>query len=253
MKEFTAHTACLSLEEIQNYAKDRLDEAARFRVENHLLDCALCRAALDSYTANPDETLGADLALLQQQIQNAAHPKMVTMKKDRFNYVAAAVVLLVLTGAAAVYWQHTRYDRLYASVFSAPKAGEVIALRSENGVQGVADQDLQQALNHYDACDFAEASPFFDTYLKRHPDDFQAGLYAGIASLSGGYPEKAIEQLTAVSINDPKLFDEANWYLALAFLKQKNLTEAKAILENLSQQAEPIFAGKAKGVLERLE
>jgi len=253
MKQFTTHTACLSLEEIQNYAKDRLDEAARFRVENHLLDCTLCRAALDGYLANPDETLGADLALLQQQIQNAAHPKMVTMKKNRFNSVAAAVTLLVLAGAATAYWKYTRYDRIYASVFSAPKASDIIALRSENGIEGITDQDLQQALNRYEACDFAEASQFFDNYLKRYPDDFQAGLYAGITSLNGGYPEKAVEQLTAVSINDLKLFDEANWYLALAFLKQKNLTEVRAILENLSQQAEPVFADKAKELLERLE
>jgi|APTNR8051073442_1049403.scaffolds.fasta_scaffold02390_6 tetratricopeptide (TPR) repeat protein len=252
MKELTAHTACLSLEEIQHYAKDRLDEAARFRVENHLLDCALCRAALDSYMANPDETLGADVALLQQQIQSAVRPKIITMKRNRFNSVAAAVALLVLAGAAAAYWQHTRYDRLYASVFSAPKANEVIAMRSENGVQK-ADPDLQEALDWYKAGDFAAASQSFDRYLQGHPDDFQAGLYAGIAALSGGYPEKAIEQLTAVSINDPQLFDEANWYLALAFLKQKKLADAKAILENLVQQAEPVFAGKAKGLLERLE
>jgi len=252
MKEFTVHTACLNLEEIQNYAKDRLDEAARFRVENHLLDCALCRAALESYVAGPDETIGADVALLQQQIQNAAHPKIATMQKNRFNYVAAAIALLVLAGAAAAYWQHTRYDRLYASVFSAPKASDVIALRSENGVMR-ADPEFKQALDHYEAGDFAAASLSFDSYLQRHPDDFQAGLYAGIASLDGGFPEKAVEQLTAVSINDSKLFDEANWYLALAFLKQKKLADAKAILENLSKQAEPVFAEKAKGLLERIE
>ncbi len=252
MKELTAHTACLSLEEIQNYAKDRLDEATRFRVENHLLDCALCRAALDSYLANRDETLGADLALLQQQIGQYKHPKLAAMPKKRINYVAAAAVLLVLTAAAAAYWQHTRYDRLYASVFSAPKASEVIAMRGENGVQE-ADPDLLQALDWYEAGDFAAASQSFDRYLQRQPGDFQAGLYAGIASLNGGYPEKAAEQLTAVSINDPKLFDEANWYLALAFLKQKKLPDAKAILENLAQRAEPVFAGKAKELLERLE
>lgn len=252
MKQFTEHTACLSLEDIQNYAKDRLGEAARFRVENHLLDCALCRAALDSYLANPDETLGADVALLQQQIGQYKHPKLVAMPRKRINYVAAAVVLLVLTGAAAAYWQHTRYDRLYASVFSAPKASEVIAMRGENGVQK-NDPDLQQALDWYETGDFTAASQAFDRYLQRHPDDFQAELYAGIASLNGGYPEKAVEQLTAVSINDLKLFEEANWYLALAFLKQKKLADAKAILENLSQQAEPVFAGKAKELLERLE
>jgi len=252
MKELTAHTACLSLEEIQNYAKGRLDEVARFRVENHLLDCPLCRAALDSYMANPDETLGADVALLQQQIQNTAHPKMVTMQKNRFNYVAAAIVLLVLAGAATAYWKYTRYDRLYASFFNAPKAGDAIALQGENGTPDV-DPSLNQAISFYDAGDYAAAIPFFENYLQRHPDDFQAGLYAGIAALNGGYPEKAVEQLTAVSINDPKLFDEANWYLALAFLKQKKPADAKAILENLSQQAEPVFAEKAKGVLERLE
>ncbi|NUO00993.1 MAG: tetratricopeptide repeat protein [Saprospiraceae bacterium] len=252
MKELTAPTVCLSLEEIQHYAKDRLDEAARFRVENHLLDCALCRAALDAYMANPDETLGADLALLQQQIQKAVPPKKKQMQKIKFNYAAAAVILIIMTAAAVVYWQHTRYDRLYAAFFSAPKAGDVIALRSEQGTPGAAPT-FDQAINYYDAGDFSAAIPYFDAYLKGHPDDFQAGLYAGIALLNGGDPEKAIEWLTTASINDPKLFDEANWYLALAFLKQKNPAEAVKILENLSQRAEPVFAGKAKALLERLE
>ncbi len=252
MKEILENTTCLSLEEIQNYAKGRLDEAARFRVESHVLDCVLCRAALESYLANPDETVGADLALLQQQIANRTTPQVTLMQKSRFNYVAAAIVLLLLAIAAIVYWQHTRYDRLYVAFFTAPDADASILLRGELG-SPAADPEYLAAMKWYKTGDYAAATPHFDNYLARHPDDFQTRLYAGITVLNSGYPEKAVEELTTVSINDPTLFDEASWYLALAFLKQKNPDEAVAILKNLSERAEPVFAAKAKQLLERME
>jgi len=254
MKNMLENRSCLTLTDIENYAADHLEAAARFEVEDHLLDCALCRAALESYVEAPDATAGADVALLQQQIQHYKNPKITIMQKSNFNYAAAAIAALVLTAAAAAYWQHTRYDRLYAQFFTAPQSDNYLALRGEGDIETApVNAEYAMAMQFYEQGDYAAGLPHFERYLEQSPEDAQATLYAGIASLNGGYPEKAADWLLTASINDPKLFDEANWYLALALLKQQNPASAKDILENLAQNAEPTYAQQAKALLDKVQ
>ena len=64
MKTLFKFSSHLTFEEIQNYVSNKLDAEARFRVENHLLDCSLCNEAVEGFQNS--RTFGEDKKALKK-------------------------------------------------------------------------------------------------------------------------------------------------------------------------------------------
>ena len=45
---------CLDENDIRLYLSGEVDQSARYRIENHLLDCPLCEEAVEGYAAEYD-------------------------------------------------------------------------------------------------------------------------------------------------------------------------------------------------------
>ena len=102
-----------------------------------------------------------------------------------------------------------------------------------------------EAIKNYRAENYEVAITKFDSFLKDNPDNKEALLAKGCALLKLNKTDLAIQ--TFQQINNSKT---ANWYLALSYLKNDEVTKAQPILEGLLDNKK--YGAKAKAILRDL-
>ncbi len=252
MKGLFKGMSCLTQQEIVAYLKEDLSDTARYEVESHLLDCPLCNAAVEAYAnnyENAEAELEADLAdLTQKDPLSVSNSAVSTSPYLTFNRVMALIVILLTIAATFMYYQHTRQGKWFADFFE-PAPTRQLTLRGE--AETVPDA-LKTAMTFYKKEQFVKSIPHFEEYLSLNKGDFEAMYYAGIAELASQQYAEAIDHLHRVSINDPDLYEAANWYLALAYLQINEGTEAKRILKALSERPKHDYQEEATALYKQL-
>lgn len=146
-------------------------------------------------------------------------------KKTRtiLRWSMAATIALAL--GAAVYLVATSRNisatELYASYYE-PYAEEI------NVRNGDATTLANQASQLYKEGKYDAALPEFMKVLEAEPANAEVQLAIGISQLELNRFEKATQTFSAVT--NPLYKDQAQWYLAMTFLKQSDLGSAKTVL-----------------------
>jgi tetratricopeptide (TPR) repeat protein len=78
-------------------------------------------------------------------------------------------------------------------------------------------------------------------------------IYRANALLGKGETQQAIEEYQTLLDNDTKFKNMTRWYLALAYLKNKEAEKAKPLLDEISKTTNGIYSKKAKRLLKKLE
>lgn len=121
-----------------------------------------------------------------------------------------------------------------------------IAIDKYGEVEGT---QLFTALTLYDNGAFDQASKAFNAL---HLQNDTLYLYQANALLKADKATEAIavlDRIAPTSVNK----NEAKWYLAMAYLKLKNIDKTKEILRGLSTEGNKGYQAKSKDLLERLE
>ncbi len=140
---------------------------------------------------------------------------------------AAAIALAV----GALIYMLTTYQNmsnvdLYASYYQ-PYAEE-ITVRDAGAVT-----QISQAIQLYKDKKYQEALPVFKQLLIAEPDNAELQLVIGICQLELDNFDKASQ--TFSSVTNPLYKDQAQWYLAMTFLKQSDLGSASTILDSIQE------------------
>ncbi|MEM1318755.1 MAG: zf-HC2 domain-containing protein [Bacteroidota bacterium] len=252
MKKILAPSKCLSAETLQAYLKEELDEEQRYEVENHLLDCPLCSAAVEGFAQHYDFEADAQLAELQAARPRAEVAPVVQLPRRRpwLNRIAAAMLLLIVASAALLYWQSQSNERLYRAYYERPGGELLAALRSA----GASEQgDFARAIALFNEERYIESLPYFEAYLSEGVEDAAAQFYAGVAHLEAGQPAAATNYLKTARINSDQFYEEASWYLILTKVRMEEREEAKALLKELLKYEEGYYQKQAEGLLEQLK
>jgi tetratricopeptide (TPR) repeat protein len=85
--------------------------------------------------------------------------------------------------------------------------------------------------NAYKNKDYTASIDLADSVLKELPNDAEILLIKGICLMEKGKPNKGIAVFK--SISNELYQDEANWYIAMAYLKQNKIEEAKPYLQKI--------------------
>jgi len=113
------------------------------------------------------------------------------------------------------------------------------------------DSPLSQGMIFYKTEKYLEAIKQYDNHLSRHPDDSEVQLFKAVAYLFKGDLDVAIAQLKQlVEIDDSFINSHSNWYLSLAYLKNKQPSKAKVLLNQLKE--DNYYAQQAQKLLEQL-
>lgn len=245
-------TNCLSPVELDNYLQGNLDQAALFRVEDHLLDCELCAAAVDGFSSSEDWATELNIAqqLDFEQMQKS-ETKVVQMPLIRRLIAIAAMVGLPLI-AGMLYWNTQQNQRLFSEHYAYYESDVTVTTRGDAAEQIELEEQLKLALEAYENNDFATSQAIFESLMRKNKEDVVATFYAGLSSLEENQLEKAIDYLEIVRFNSTEYYDAATWYLALTHLKLEKEQETKDLLGDLSSTKDPFYAKRARTLLGEL-
>ncbi|MBC7776740.1 MAG: tetratricopeptide repeat protein [Phycisphaerae bacterium] len=201
------------------------------------------------------ELMGLGKQLLQTQtatpeMSAKVNPEMVARRfsMPRWVYAAAAMLLLLLL-AWPIYQRYIGPENTYASAevlftehFSAPAAPTV---RDAGRIPWKEAYDQKR----YPEAIAALEQLLADTsYLRRS----EAQLYLGIAHLSAAQPQQAINDFQQISPNNGE-WEDAQWFMALAYLKLNDTVKAKGLLKDIADEASHPWRSKAEEILKKLK
>ncbi|MEJ0029127.1 MAG: hypothetical protein WDO15_01580 [Bacteroidota bacterium] len=119
-------------------------------------------------------------------------------------------------------------------------------------VRGSTDQLLSEGMNAYNQKDYKKASDVLYRYVNANPSDLNAQFYLGISSIEAGKAGEGIRYLDNVIEARGMLVEQAQWYLALAYLKEGDLTSCQRELKEIDVQGHD-YRERAERLLEDLK
>ena len=192
---------------------------------------------------------------------NKPHLSLPTLRGSRGWLAAASIAVL----GVAVYWiafknNDNTPEKLLAAYYEPKintwtkslrdieerKKQRQLAIEKYGEVEGT---QLFNALTLYDNGAFEQASKAFNAL---HLQNDTLYLYQANALIKADKATEAIavlDRISPTSLNHK----EAQWYLAMAYLKLKNIEKTKDILRGLSTEGNKGYQAKSKDLLKRLE
>ncbi|MBL4708771.1 MAG: tetratricopeptide repeat protein [Flavobacteriales bacterium] len=180
--------------------------------------------------------LKAEIRDIHQKMDTSA--KTSRLIKFRRMGIAASVLFIVGLGLYAQQFSNQKlYDDAYTPV------GDYITNMDKD------ISEMEEAMKFFDQQQFDRASELFNGIYATTGDQV-ALFYAGHSHYQAGRLDQAIESLNEVSNNYQA---EAQWYVALAYLKLENVDNAistlSSLIKNNKDEAFVLKAKKLKGEL----
>jgi len=138
-------------------------------------------------------------------------------------------------------------DQIFASYFE-----PYPSLFEQKGNVSSEEQGIILAMKAYTDQDFSRAVRIFKMHLSAsNSENSLASFYYGIALLADNQKEKArdvlLELKQSSSANNLLPQEPLQWYLALAYLKNNNVNQARPLLEWVATQKKKSFKQKEAG------
>ena len=265
---------CLTREELHHHLHGTpTDDAERFRVENHLLDCPLCRDAVAGYQRTGQRQLpttphrGGHYALPPATGRPAG--RVVALRRPKILALAASVLLLLGVGAYFLTFDPTRTQQdalaemsdaeMTATYFSSGGNLGVVDVRGEMArIQTELPDGLKTAIDRIRDVNHTETLTVVRDYMTAQEIDHDAPTvtyYAGLAAYQAKEQDVANRLFrTVLALDSSRYREPATWFLALSLMKQGQFAECRTFLVQLRDGAEnPRYRTRATELLRQME
>lgn len=162
---------------------------------------------------------------------------------------AAVFSILVIVGCIALFnGRNLSSDEIMNRYYKTyePATGQRSALSETN-------TDFTLALEFYNTHDYAKAAVLFNKVVESNPKDMQSTLLNGISNFENNkYPEAKRSLGNVISDNDNLYVDQAEWYLALCYVKTDERDKAIQQLEMIRKEG-GFYRNDAKKILRKLK
>lgn len=165
----------------------------------------------------------------------------VPLEKKNFKWIAIAasfIGIVLISTFSIYYFSEKSSSNLYAEYFQ-PYPNEVAPV-----VRG--QKENSDAFYAYEIEEYELSAQLFENISEDY-----ALLYGGISNLEIDQTQKAIEQFNDLILQNSKYQETAEWYLALAYLKNKDQQKSKEILNKIVENQQE-FSNQAEKLLENL-
>ena len=170
-------------------------------------------------------------------------------KKPAYLNYAAVIAVLVLIGSITMFSGKTlSSDKImnrYYKVYEPPTG--------QRSVQSGTNADFTLALELYNTHDYEKAAILFNKVVESNPKDMQSTLLNGIANFENNkYPEAKRSFGNVINDNNNLYIDQAQWYLALCYVKTDEREKAIQQLEIIKKEG-GIYRNDAKKIIRKLK
>lgn len=162
---------------------------------------------------------------------------------------AAVIAVLVLLGSSVYLFNRPLIstDELMDQL-NKPYEG-ITASRS---VEADQVDNFKTGLDYYNIHDYRTAAEFFSKVLEANPGDMGSEMLFGISNFNNTNYPVAEQSFNKVITNNENLFiEDAQWYLALCYIKTKELKKAEKQLD-LIKNSESIHRKDAAKLIRSL-
>jgi hypothetical protein len=156
---------------------------------------------------------------VQQWESEYSHPEKRKIPLQRILAIAASIVLV---GIIAINLLKPAGSGLYDEYYS--PYPDMLSTRSIN------DAEINRAMEAYNSGSYAESADLLEAI---ESSDALVLLYLGIARMESNKLEEAVNTLLPLS-TDERVGQQAQWYLALTYLKQGSEEAAKSVLRKIA-------------------
>ncbi len=236
---------------IEQYLEGKLSPTERLAFEERVSNEAIFseEVALQRQIRQGLRSVGRSRILAQlEEVEtrmSAYHPptQIIALNervRQRFYWAAAAVIVLLIP----IYLflkSHPTHEKLFATYF-VPYAPTV----SQTSTQ----EPLSRALNLYRQKNYAQALPIFEEITGILPDSVL--FYKANVLLQLEKPADAISTLQKIDTHSA-FYEEAQWYLALAFLQNDQMAESKETLRRIHEQESHPYQHQATTLLKEIQ
>lgn len=241
-------------EQIKKYLANELSPQERNAFEQEMESDPFLLEAIDGLTlSNPSWSM-PDLNLKEIELNAGIDAQLNKPKKGKilampfFRYAAAACIVGVL---ALVSWR----------LFLAPKALDEQTIYAayfhplthpDGVVRGAQSKsDEMTAIQAYENEDYFSAIKYYEKLVNNNPINVKNNLFLGVSYLATNQPKKAIEVLSKIADSEEYHADIV-WYLALSYLKNKDLQQAQSAFASLAKE-ENYYQAQSVEILNKLD
>lgn len=193
------------------------------------------------------DELKADLEATEAAIsETGSGVKIISFKKI---IMAAAAVILLLVGVWSLLQNNPSQNstELYAQYYE-PFDNVILPVNRSN-LNVPKENILQQAFISYENGAYAEAEKLFSQLSDSPAFTPDIQFYQSLVLLENGKNNEAQAILEKLILQSDFQFQkQAEWYLALAYLKVDNREKTDILLEKISKDAGHPFGKEAKGL-----
>ena len=147
---------------------------------------------------------------------------------------AVAVIVYLLAPGPDLYKEFAQHQPIQLTEKSSDQAELITAIE-----------------NNFNSGNYVEALESADLLLAQQSDDLQVQVVKSICLIESNQTQDARELLQPIAEGSSAFKAEAQWYLALSWLKEKNKEQTKNALERIDN-AYPFFYRKAQQLLKKL-
>ncbi len=205
---------------------------------------------------------GLSMDRFKQELQNwekAHQAKQGTLDSQQLSfsfrkyYRIAGIILLLLIGSLAILIiqkpSRPTPEELYKEYY---EPYEDLIIDHEKDVADT-QQQLYLGMDAYKQEKYDQAMMYLQNYVQQYPDELSPYLYLGIAYMEVEDMSQAIQKFQKLTTS-PELGQQAQWYMALAYLKEGKIEKSIEILKNIVDiQSAHYKRGEATTLLKLLE
>jgi len=172
-----------------------------------------------------------------------------TAPRPKWYQLAATVAILIGIGLGYIFFSgQTDYQDIYADNF---EAYPNVVSPTVRGHSNTDNQDMQSAFRLYDSQQYAKAAHLFGELYKDTQKDY-AYFYEAVSLMAAGQTDKAVSNLEQHQWIAPEKYQtNAQWYVALGYLKLENKEKSIIYLKKVANSSAPI-ANQARKILKTL-
>jgi len=241
-------------ETIKKYLSNQLSPIDRNAFEQEMENDPFLKESVEGWSMNDEQLTMAHLNSFEKEIHERIDTKIFEQKKSKvlymnvFKFAAAACVFGILCAVAyRVIFTNKNVDeqKIYTAYFK-PLTNTDVTVRGENDTT-----DEAKAAQAYEKEDYFEALNLYQKLVANNPNNVKNNLFLGISFLATNQEKRAIDVLSKITQSEEFHFD-IQWYLALSYIKNKELQNALATLNNLTKE-ENYYQKEAQEIIDKLD